>query len=103
MNRLVPLMDIICYSEKDNIWKGTVIEDTEQKQSLGGFVFFSRNYDPSNELDRVLREYHFPADPDVKNVEFWLIPVEKTLFVFSPASMILQPMPGQFPQRRRMQ
>jgi hypothetical protein len=86
-NKLIALRDIEQY--KDDIWKGTIIKDISQEDSLGDTIYFSRAYDrENNDLDRILNEYAFE---DVLDYPFWLVPMEKCLFIYEPPSNILLP------------
>ncbi len=102
MNRTVPVCNIKCYNEEHDIWTGEVIKDNEMQETLGHFVFFSRYYNSEeNEMDQVLKEYHFPADDNVIGIEFWIIPSEKIIFLYEPASSILKPQLSINPKKRR--
>jgi len=91
-NRLVAVTNLEMYDEEQQIWKAEILKLTEQKETLGTHLFISRLYDPeNNEMDTVLKEYHFKSDSDVLDEEFWLIPAEKILFIFEPHSTILKP------------
>ncbi len=105
MNRTVIVTNIREYDKHERIWIGDILKDTEHSQSLGKTVFFSRKYEPDkNEMDIILKEYHFTADPDVLDEEFWIIPSEKIIFLYEPSSLI-EKAPLQFPQhgKRRLQ
>ena len=103
MNRLVIITNPRVYNEKMNIWKADILKDTEQSESLGKEIFFSRTYDPKNELDMILREYHFPKDPDVLDEEFWVIPSEKIIFLYEPSSSLIKAPRTMMRKRRPVQ
>jgi len=107
MNKSFPVVDWEIYDVKQEIWRGRILEQTEQEKNLGGGniqIFFSRSVDKDSEYDRLLKMYEF--SDELVGVPFLLVPKEKVLFVYQPASHIMIPQSAIFnttnrPLRRR--
>lgn len=88
---MVAVTDIEVYDEKRKIWKGAILKETEQANTLGKEVFFSRKYEPDkNEMDTIIQEYMFEEDDDLLGISFLLIPTEKILFIYEPSSILVK-------------
>ena len=99
MGGLIPVRDIVQFD--DNIWRGKVIDNTTKSVTELNDIFFSRKYNKENPVDAYLCEYHI-GKKDLLGFEFYLIPKEKCLFVYDPASIIIKPDPKQFAKRDRL-
>lgn len=93
MNGLLPIRDIKQFD--GNIWQGKVIDNTLKSVSDLNDIFFSRHYSKDNPVDAYLSEHHI-TNTTLLGFEFWLIPKEKCLFVYDPASTIIKPDPKVF-------
>ena len=93
MNGLLPVRDIKQFD--GNIWQGKVIDNTLKSVSELNDIFFSRHYSKDNPVDAYLSEYHI-TNTALLGFEFYLIPKEKCLFVYDPASTIIKPDPKIF-------
>jgi hypothetical protein len=90
-NRLVAVTNVEVFDEKLSIWRGDIIKNADQKDTLGKEIFFSRSYDKdANELDMCLNEYEI-TDEDVIGFPFLLIPSEKILFAYEKGTLIQIP------------
>jgi len=101
MNGLLPVRDITQF--EDHIWRGKVIDNTLKTVSELNDIFFSRKYEKDNPVDAYLSEHHI-TNTSLLGFEFYLIPKEKCLFIYDPASTIIKPDPKMFnqnPHKRR--
>jgi hypothetical protein len=94
-NGLIPVKDIVEVTK--DIFKGEIVTP-EQAEVFGKTVFFSRVYDASNTLDQMLKEYYID-DLSLLGFPFYLIPKDKALFQYEPASNIIRPT-GSFKPRK---
>lgn len=86
----MPVCDIECVDDAQGIWKGTCIPTQGMPDDMNKTVFFSRKYDrENNDFDRIVNELEI-TDTSILGIRFWLIPKEKMLFGYEPASTILK-------------
>ena len=99
MNGLIPLKDIEEVDGVNKIWKGSIVKDADQSDTMGDTVYFSREYDrEKNDLDRCLREHEVD---NVLDFKLFLIPKEKCMFIYEPPSTIIKPATGLFKKPRK--
>lgn len=87
LNNLIPIKDFKQF--KDEIWVGEIVLP-EHAEVYGKTIYFSREYNPANTVDQMIREYYID-DISVLGFPFLLIPKDKALFQFEPASTIIRP------------
>lgn len=83
----VPVTNITCIDEKQNIWKGDRVIEVATSPEAMLVIFFTR--EPS-EIDNLIKEKTI-YDDSVLGFPFTLIPKEKILFGYDPPSMIIKP------------
>lgn len=90
-NSYIPIRDVELFDEKQNIWRGKIVDHPDNKIS-SEFVYFWRFYSPEkNELDLMWPEFSF--DERINGHPFLLVPKEKVLFGYFPPSTIHLPSP----------
>jgi hypothetical protein len=107
-NGLVPIKDWKVFNKAKGIYVGERIEQPgavpvrgQQGQDFLKTVYFSRVYNPANEIDRMLCEYEI-TEATVLGFPFLLIPKEKVLFLYDPPTFILKPAMNTFGPKRPM-
>jgi hypothetical protein len=87
-NNLWPIVEFECFDEEQKIWKGRILKGCPIKDIAEKWIFFSRHYDPNNDVDRMLREYKIPKE--IFGQEILLVHHEKFLFFYGDPSVIIQ-------------
>ncbi len=101
MGNYLPIKELECMDEEQDIWKGVPISHSGMKAKPSAYVFFSRRYEPDvNDWDTVYKEIEF-TDTTILGVVWYLIPKDKILFSYEPASDILKPNVVPFNPRNR--
>ncbi len=95
INRHVPVTNIEPYDIKQGVYFGDVVADTSEHANMDySVVYFSDHYDPEkNDYDRVLTTFAFKDD--LLGVSFRLIPLQKILFGFDPATKGIKQQDGK--------
>jgi len=88
--RYVPLYDVECVDEKQQIWRGKRIVEINTPENAMLTIYFSRFYDrKNNDMDRVCQEYEI-HDDKLMGEKFVLVPKEKILFGIDEGSAIIK-------------
>ena len=102
MNDLWPVINWELYDKEQGIWRGELLPCYKQaleamlsaklgrKQEFEQALFFSRKFDPNNDIDKMVKEYLI--NKDLYGIPVLLVHKEKFLFTYGePTAIIIPP------------
>ena len=85
---------------EQGIFKGEIVKQPEQKNSVGSTLFFRRDSGVDTEFDSMWPYIDFKTT-ELIGFPFVLVPKEKILFIYDEPSVIIKPMIDTNPRRKQ--